>query len=324
MASLVDLLGETDDFAADVRGGLSQSPKRLSCAGLYDETGSRLFEEICELPEYYLTRAEREILAAHAHELAALLPGETAMIELGSGSSIKTRLVIDAFLGRHRRLLYLPIDVSRTMLLPSCRALAAKRPTLQVRPIVAEYRRGIEHAWRCEPARPKLLLWLGSSIGNLCPADAVTFLRSLRRRTTGRDRLLLGVDLRKPRRQLERAYNDSSGVTARFNLNLLGRINRELGGRFELERFRHLARWDAGAGCVSMQLVALGAQRVGVERLDLEVDFCDGEAVHTESSFKYDLAEIDRLALDSGFDVERRWLDRARRFSVQLFCPRVQ
>jgi uncharacterized SAM-dependent methyltransferase len=166
-----------------------------------------------------------------------------------------------------------------------------------------------------------LLLWLGSSIGNLCPAEAVSFLRSLRERTQERDRLLLGIDLCKDGRTLERAYDDSRGVTARFNLNLLARINRELGGQFELERFRHLARWDAGSGCVSMHLVALGTQRVAIERLGLEVDFSDGETIHTESSFKYRCDEVDRLALESGFAVERRWLDRGRRFGVHLLRP---
>jgi dimethylhistidine N-methyltransferase len=317
----VDVLDEDSPFAADVRKGLLQSPKRLSCTWLYDEIGSRLFEEICALPEYYLTRAEREILAVRARELALMLPGETAMIELGSGSSAKTRLLIEAFLARHPRLVYLPIDVSRAMLVESCRALAAQWPGLEVEPIVADYQRGLERAFSSEPARPKLLMWLGSSIGNLSPAEAVTFLSRLRERAVAHDRLLLGIDLRKDRMTLERAYDDARGVTACFNLNLLARINRELGGRFDLQRFRHMARWDAGSGCVSMHLVARGAQRVAIERIGLQVDFSDGESIHTESSFKYDLDAIERLAVDSGFAVERRWLDRGQRFSVHLFRP---
>src|SRR5262249_6048121 len=154
--------------------------------------------------------------------------------------------------------------------------------------------------------RPKLVLWLGSSIGNFHPAQAAEFLRGLRERTRQRDRLLVGIDLRKDGRTLERAYDDERGVTARFNLNLLERINRELGGRFDLDCFRHLARWDGRAGCVSMHLVALGAQRVAIERLGLEIDFADGETIHTESSFKYSTGEIDQLASDSGFYVEAR------------------
>jgi dimethylhistidine N-methyltransferase len=323
MPDLAEQTGDDSPFAADVRSGLSGSPKRLSCTWLYDELGSRLFEEICALPEYYLTRAEREILIAHVRELALDCSSEIALIELGSGSSSKTQLLIDALLARQARLLYLPIDVSRTMLLESCRALGADRPGLEARPIVDEYRRGLERAWQSALARPKLLLWLGSSIGNLPPAEAASFLGWVRQHSLPRDRLLVGFDLRKDPRTLERAYDDRRGVTARFNLNLLARINRELGGRFELARFRHLARWEPESGCISMHLVALGAQRVTIERLGLEVDFSDGETIHTESSFKYDLDEIDRLASGAGLTVERRWLDGERRFGVHLLRPQA-
>jgi L-histidine N-alpha-methyltransferase len=309
------------DFAADVRAGLDAAEKHLSCKYFYDAEGSRLFEEICELPEYYPTRAERAILESHAADIVARLPATTSLIELGSGSSTKTRLVIDAFLKAHGRLRYLPLDVSPTMLAESCAQLARTRPTLELVPIAAEYEPGLERVRQLEAGRPKLILWLGSSIGNYAPPEATAFLQSLRAMLAPSDRLLVGIDLRKGRDVLERAYDDASGVTARFNRNLLTRINRELGGHFDLARFAHRARWDARAGCVSMYLVSRGAQRVPIDDLALDVDFADGETIHTECSYKYSPAEIDALAVDASLAVERRWCDRLGRFSLNLLAP---
>jgi L-histidine Nalpha-methyltransferase len=309
------------DFADDVRRGLGARAKRLSCKYFYDAEGSRLFEAICDLPEYYPTRAERAILEKHAAEIVGKLPGQTSMIELGSGSSTKTRLLIDAFLAEHGRLRYLPLDVSATMLAESCSQLARSRPTLELVPIAAEYEPGLERVRQLEAGRPKLILWLGSSIGNYAPAAAGVFLQSLRAMLAPADRLLVGIDLRKGRDVLERAYDDSSGVTARFNLNLLTRINRELGGHFELSRFAHRAHWNERAGCVEMYLVSRGAQRVRIDDLGIDVGFSDGEAIHTESSYKYAPAEIDALAADASLAVEQRWTDGLGRFSLNLLAP---
>jgi len=309
------------DFADDVRQGLGAKAKHLSCKYFYDAEGSRLFEAICDLPEYYPTRAERAILEKHAAAIVRKLPSKTSMIELGSGSSTKTRLLIDAFLAAHGRLRYLPLDVSPTMLAESCAQLARTRPTLELVPIAAEYEPGLARVRQLEAGRPKLILWLGSSIGNYAPAQAGVFLQSLRAMLAPADRLLVGIDLRKGRDVLERAYDDSSGVTARFNLNLLERINRELSGHFELSRFAHRAHWNERAGCVEMYLVSRGAQRVRIDDLGLDVGFSDGEAIHTESSYKYAPAQIDALAADASLAVEQRWTDGLGRFSLNLLAP---
>lgn len=308
-------------FADHVRDGLSRRPKRLSCTYFYDDEGSQLFEQICELPEYYLTRAEREIMARRSPEIARCFGTAISLIELGSGNATKTTWLIDALLTEHGLLRYLPVDVSRTVLVETCARLAGRRPGLEVSPIAADYQAGLRVAHGMEGQRPKLIVWLGSSIGNFHRPDAAAFLESVRGGMTHRDRLLVGIDLRKDGEVLERAYDDSRGLTARFNLNLLARINRELGGRFDLGRFRHRALFDERAGCVSMFLVSRGAQRVAVEPLRLEVDFDDGEAIHTESSYKYSPEEIDVLANTAGFAVEQRWFDRLRQFSLNLLAP---
>ena len=308
-------------FADHVRDGLTRRPKRLSCIYFYDDQGSRLFEQICELPEYYLTRAEREIIAQRSPEIARRFGRAVSLIELGSGSASKTAWLIDALLAEHGALRYLAVDLSRNMLVESCARLAARRPGLTVCSIAADYHAGLRLAHEKEGDREKLIAWLGSSIGNFHRPDAAAFLAQVRGGMSLRDRLLVGIDLRKDPGVLERAYDDKSGVTARFNLNLLSRINRELGGRFDLARFAHRARFDERAGCVSMFLVTRAAQRVAIDPLQLQVDFDDGEAIHTESSYKYSPEEIDVLAAAAGFAVEERWFDRLRRFSLNLLAP---
>ena len=312
--------GLASDFAADVRAGLTARRKRLSCRYLYDAAGSALFEEICDLPEYYLTRAELSILEARADAIVSGCARDAALVELGSGSARKTRTLIDAMLRRRDVLRYVPIDISRAMLLESARELVAGYPTLEVHAIAAEYRAGLR-LLRRQRAQPKLVLWLGSNVGNFGRAEAARFLRGVRAALTDRDRLLMGVDLRKPPAVLEAAYDDAAGVTARFNLNLLGRINRELGGDFDLDAFAHRARWNPRWGRVEMHLVSRRAQRVRIRRLGLEVAFAAGEGIFTESSYKYSLDEIERLARASGFVVEEHWLDAQRRFSLNRLAP---
>jgi L-histidine N-alpha-methyltransferase len=316
--TLIESAPEEDSFAAAVAAGLARRPKAIPCRFLYDEAGSKLFEEICELPEYYLTRAEREILLARADRIAARFHGPITLAELGSGSSAKTRVLIEACLRRHRRLRYLPIDISRGMLEASSLALLERYPMLEVRAIASELGSALPHLRR-ERSRPKLVLWLGSSVGNLRRDEAAAFLARVREAMAPGDALLLGVDLRKERSVLERAYDDAAGVTARFTLNLLQRMNRELDARFDLRGFAHRARYREDEGRVEIEIVSRRAQRVAIEALDLEIDFARGEAIHAEDSFKYSPEEILALASAAGLRVEEGWFDRASRFSLSLF-----
>lgn len=318
--TLIDAAHEEESFAEAVAAGLAERPRRIPCRFLYDERGSKLFEEICELPEYYLTRAEREILLERADRIAGRFDRPIVLAELGSGSSAKTRLVIEACLARHGGLRYLPVDISRSMLEASSIELLERYASLEIRAIASELRAGLHHVGR-ETSHPKLILWLGSSVGNLARDEAAAFLDRVRRAMTPADALLIGIDLRKGRAVLESAYDDAAGVTARFTLNLLERMNRELGARFDARAFRHQAVYNEDEGRVEIRIVSLRRQRVAIERLELELDLQRGEGIHAEDSFKYSLAEIDALASAAGMRVEERWLDGGARFSLNLLAP---
>jgi L-histidine N-alpha-methyltransferase len=308
-------------FARAVRAGLSSSPKLLPCRYFYDARGSELFEKICQLPEYYLTRAEQEILQARASEIVAALPAVVDLVELGSGSAEKTRLLIAALLNRQASLRYIPIDISGAALEKSSRRLLADYPTLDIHAVAAEYREGLQELER--PAeRSRLLLWLGSNVGNYHREEAARFLQQVRLLLGPTDRLLLGVDLRKDRVVLERAYDDAAGVTAQFNLNLLHRINRELSGQFRLEDFRHRAIYREVPGRIEMHLISNKCQKVAIDRLHLQVEFAEGESIHTENSYKYSLAEIETLATQAGFELVAQWFDGQRLFSTNLLAAR--
>lgn len=306
-------------FVEDVRRGLTTTPqKTLACQYFYDELGSKLFEEICTLEEYYPPRAEREILEARAAELAG---PRAALVELGSGSATKTRIVIEAMLARHGSLVYVPIDVSHTMLIESSEALVADHPTLHVLGIAAEYQAGLEELARRDLG-PKLVLWLGSNIGNFDRPSAAAFLRRVASTMATGDRLLVGADLRKDKRTLEAAYDDARGVTAAFNKNILARINRELDGTFDLEAFRHRAVYLETEGKIEMHLVSARAQTVTIGALDLDVAFDAGEHIHTEDSYKYSRDELRGLADAAGLEILSQWTDHAERFSETLFTRR--
>src|SRR5262245_11759629 len=234
---------QTADLAADVRAGLASKPRYIPCRWFYDAAGARLFEEICTLPEYYLTRAEREILVAHRGEIVAQTAPGTALVELGSGNAEKTRLLIEELIRRDGRLLYVPIDISRPTLESAGRDLTARYPALEMRGIAAEYHDGLRRLASIGHSGPRLVLWLGSNVGNFDRRAAAAFLDELGGQLRPGDQVLLGVDLRKDARVLVAAYDDPRGVTARFNLNLLARINRELGADFDLAGFRHLASY---------------------------------------------------------------------------------
>ncbi|MGH9785534.1 MAG: L-histidine N(alpha)-methyltransferase, partial [Terriglobia bacterium] len=236
------------------------------------------------------------------------------------GSSATTRILIGQFVGRDGWLRYVPVDISRTILEESARALLADFPGLEVQAIAGEYQEAMAHI-RKDFGQPKLILWLGSNIGNLDRPEAVEFLHSLRSLMAPDDRLLVGIDLRKDARVLEAAYDDAQGVTAQFNRNLLVRINRELGGEFDVSLFRHRSRYDEDAGRIEMHMVSEVAQTVPIAALDRAVSFEAGEAIHTENSYKYSLAEIQEAAEAAELCVECQWLDRSRRFSQSLFAP---
>jgi dimethylhistidine N-methyltransferase len=309
-----------EDLAASVVAGLTATPKVLDCAWLYDEAGSLLFEEICALPEYYLTRAEREILERDAGDILTGAPPDLTLVELGSGSAVKTRILIAELLRQRASVRYVPIDISASMLRSSSNELLQDHPGLAVYGLAMEYADGL-HEMRRSVHGPKLLLWLGSNLGNFGRTEAAAFLRAVRDDLDDGDRVLIGVDLRKDAGTLERAYDDAAGVTGRFNKNVLARINRELGGKFDLDAFDYRAVYDEVAGRVDMFLKSRGEQEVEIERLALTVHFDAGESIHTESSHKYSLREIDELAAAAGFRHDARWLDSAERFSLNRLAP---
>jgi dimethylhistidine N-methyltransferase len=314
---------QAGSFGDEVRRGLLGTPKTLPCRFFYDAEGSRIFEQICLLPEYYPTRTELSILREHVDELAALAGADVTVIELGAGSATKTRLLFDALDRSGADFRYVPIDISRTALESATASLRSAHPGLAIHPIVAEYHQGLT-ALPGRSGEKRLFIWLGTSIGNLEQDDSAELLCAVRRCMAPGDFFLLGVDRRKERETLERAYDDSQGVTARFNLNLLARINRELGGRFELSGFRHRALYDDSAGRVEMHLVSVGQQRVRIDDLEITVCFEAGESIHTENSYKFSSEEIAALASGAGLALEREWQDTDRLFSVCLLAYPVK
>jgi len=304
-------------FLEDVQSGLSASQKRLPCKYFYDAEGSALFERICELDEYYLTRTELRIMHESADEMAALLGAQVLVVEPGSGASVKTRLLLEAL---EDPVGYVPVDISEAALAGAAPALADDFPELEVLPVVADF---TGRFWvpspRREPRRT-LVYFPGSTIGNFEPGEAADFLARLRTVAGAGGAVLIGVDLHKDASVLEPAYDDAAGVTAAFNRNLLVRINRELGGDFKPERFAHVAAYDPVRRRIDMFLESTVEQgvRVGGERYR----FAPGERIHTESSYKYTLPEFQRLARRAGLDVERVWTDPNRLFSVQYLRPR--
>jgi dimethylhistidine N-methyltransferase len=308
---------ESSSFEDDVLRGLTARPKHLSCRFFYDDEGSKLFQAICELPEYYIPRAEREILETRQQEIVELAPVDAAVVELGSGDSRKTRIVLDAFHARYGFVRYLPIDISPTVLEESKRALRADYPGLEVDPFAGEYDAAIVHLREHRRHLPKLILFLGSNIGNFDRPDAAKLLASLRQTMGPQDRLLVGIDLRKDRAILEPAYDDPRGVTAAFNLNLLRRINRELGGNFDARAFAHRAEYQEREGRIAMYLESLRDQTVHVG--EARIAFAARERIHTEYSYKYSAEEIDDLAAQAGLRVLHRWTDSRRFFATIVF-----
>ncbi len=299
------------EFRADVLRGLSAPARELPCKYFYDEAGSGLFERITELEEYYLTRTELAIMRQHAADMAGLLGPRCLLIEYGSGSSTKTRLLLDRL---REPAGYVPIDVSAEPLRRAAGAIAAAYPHVEVLPLCADFTRPPElPVPRRQPAR-RVVYFPGSTIGNFTPDEAVALLRRTAALCGRGGGLLLGADLVKDARVLEAAYNDRLGVTAAFNLNLLVRINRELGADCAIDQFAHRAVYNADASRIEMYLVSRRAQRVHVG--GAEFAFAAGEAIRTEYSYKYRLRDLQEIAAAAGFEVERFWTDEREYFSV--------
>lgn len=303
--TLIRLDAHGSTLAEDVRRGLTSQPKSLPPRWFYDDLGSALFEAICNLPEYYVTRAETEILTTHRDAIARAFGASIRVVELGSGSARKTRILFDAM---NTAIDYVPIDVDAAMLETSARDLLAEYPEMRVRAVSGDFTRP-SIAMRALPDHRgrTIVLFLGSTIGNFDPDDAAAMLRDLRKALRHGDALFLGADLRKPKAILEPAYDDAIGVTAAFNRNVLQRINRELGADFDLASFAHRAFYDETLGRIEMHLVSTRAQRVRIG--DYEVEFAEGETIHTESSYKHDDATLTALAHAAGFTIEQRWTD---------------
>jgi dimethylhistidine N-methyltransferase len=304
------------DDARDVLRGLRDRPRHLPARLFYDVAGSALFEQITELPEYYLTSTEQAIFTRHAAAMMRAAGEAKTVIELGAGTARKSLLLLRAALEGQSRLSYVPVDVSPSALDVARRRVGSELPQVDVHPVVMDYTRSF--APLSALAGPRLVLFIGSSIGNFDPMPAAGLLRRLRSSLDAGDALLLGADMRKPVEVLLRAYDDSSGVTAQFNLNVLARINREFGADFDLDSFAHHARWNEQKSRIEMHLVSRCAQRVRIPALALSLDFAAEESIHTENSYKFSPAMLEAMAANAGFSLEEVWSDEQNWFTVNL------
>jgi dimethylhistidine N-methyltransferase len=307
-----DLTPSVDHFREEVIAGLQHAQKTLPSKFLYDERGSELFDQICEQPEYYPTRTELTIMQAHVDEMAELIGERSMVIEYGSGSSMKSRLLLDAL---QNQVAYAPVDISRDYLLKIAKTLANDYPGLEILPVCADYTGHLEVPAAHAPVARRCVYFPGSTLGNYQPQQAIHLLQEIATVIGPGGGLLLGVDLKKDPLLLHRAYNDQRGVTAAFNLNLLTHINRELGANFNLEQFHHYACYNPHHGRVEMHIASLGHQQVHLE--EYEIDFQVGETIWTECSYKYTVEEFAALAASAGFSVEQVWTDELHLFSVQ-------
>jgi dimethylhistidine N-methyltransferase len=304
------------DFRAVVIDGLSKMRKSLPCRFFYDECGSQLFEEITRLPEYYPTRTEIGILREHVADIVASVPSNAALIEFGSGSSTKTELLLENL---PPTVTYIPIDVSHSALAEAKQRLARRFAKLAIHPVVGSFTDPIELPYQIQN-RPRLGFFPGSTIGNWTPEDARGLLRLFRDVLGTNGRLILGVDLKKDAQTLVKAYNDRAGVTAAFNLNILARINRELGSAIDLSAFRHEAIYDPRQGRIEMHLVSTVAQSIAI--CGRRFEFRAGERIHTENSYKYTVPEFQDLAQRAGWLIGRVWTDAALQYSIhELIAP---
>jgi dimethylhistidine N-methyltransferase len=304
---------QSQRFLQDALEGLRKPRKTLPCKYFYDETGSALFDRICDLEEYYLTRTERAIMLRHGGEMAAKLGEGVCLIEYGSGSSLKTRILLDHL---EQPSAYIPIDISREHLYRSACGLAEAYPNLRIFPVHADYTSNFDLPPLSKEAGRRVVYFPGSTFGNFEPEERGRFLQQLRSVCGAEGGLLIGIDLKKSPSVIEAAYNDAEGVTAAFNLNLLHRLNRECGADFQVEFFRHRAVYNSLLGRIEMHLVSVRDQTVRLA--DERIVFQEGESIQTESSYKYSLKEYQQLVERWGFQVETVWTDPQDLFSVQF------
>jgi dimethylhistidine N-methyltransferase len=310
-------VADREQFKSAVLEGLGTRPRAIPARFLYDARGSGLFDAICELPEYYLTRTETAILARNAAEVSQLAGPQCILIEFGSGSSVKSRLLLDAMSTLEA---YVPIDISREHLDGTVAGLRRDYPALRVHAVCADYMT-LDRLPDTINGNRRIGFFPGSTIGNLTPEEATSFLRRVRRLLGDDGALILGVDLKKDRRRLHDAYNDAAGVTAQFTLNLLRRMNRELDATFDLAAFAHEAFYNPVESRIEIYLRSLRAQTVSVA--GHRFTFEEGERIHTEYSYKYDDASLAALAGSGGFDVERSWTDPEGLFAVAWLTARL-
>ena len=304
------------DDLAEVLQGLRRQPKVLSPKFFYDDRGSRLFDDITELPEYYLTRTELAIMQEYISEIVSLIGPQASLIEFGSGSSMKTRILLQNL---DRLAAYVPVDISRDHLVTAAEALAAEFPHIEVLPVAADFTQPFDLPQpKVMPLR-NIVYFPGSTIGNFSPEAAQALLSVMHAEAKEGGALLIGVDLKKDRAILEHAYNDSAGVTAKFNLNMLRRLNNEFAGNFDPDRFEHRAIYKESPRRIEMHLVSTCSQNVSVAGETFHFD--EGESIRTECSHKYTLCEFEEMAARAGFSVHRVWMDPKRLFSVQ-YCLR--
>lgn len=313
-APLAETASARSSLLSEIIAGLSKVPRTLPCKFFYDERGAQLFGEICHLPEYYITRTELKILRLHAAKMADLLGENIELIGLGTGAGTKTRVLLEEL---RNPAVYIPIDISSEQLQKSTARFREVFPKLEILPIAADYLEPFELPLPRKPSSRSVVYFPGSTIGNFEPAVATNFLRRLVDLCGEDGGLLIGVDLQKDRRIIEAAYNDGAGVTARFNLNLLTRINHDLGADFNLENWRHRAIYNSGEGRIEMYLISKTDQRVRIE--DRSFDFAAGEKILTEYSYKHTPEGFAALAKNAGFQFQKLWTDDARLFGVFYF-----
>jgi len=306
-------------FARDVAFGLTAPQKWLPPKYFYDERGSQLYEQICALPEYYPYRAEREILSTYATQIHAEI-GHLALVEFGSGSATKTRHLLAAYEWAGRPFRYCPVDIAREVLWDTANRLLQEYSHVEIRAMHADFA-GQPEVIQAFQLEKKAVAFFGSSLGNFTPAESLEFLQRTAAIMGPEDVFLLGIDLKKSPAILVPAYDDAQGVTAAFNLNVLHRINRELGGRFDPQSFEHLALYNDAQGCIEMHLRSREAQRVPIVNIEQVVSFGKDETIHTESSFKYSVDEVRDLGYQANLVLRRTWFDARRWFLLALFRP---
>lgn len=313
-----------NEFAKDVEKGLNDKQKHISPKFFYDKKGSRLFEEICTQPEYYLNRIESQILNNSVDEILKIIGGqEISVIELGNGNSLKTRILLGPFLTKLKIVTYFPIDVSLKMLKKSIKDLFREYANLQIYGICSDYVSGLVKInafmkLKREIPNKKFIIFLGSSIGNFDPKDAIDFLHSIARYVLKEDLLLIGIDLEKDKSILDRAYNDKNGITAKFNFNVLARINRELEGEFNISNFEHRSFYNIHKHRIEMHLESKLDQQVRIGAIGKMFYFKKGETIHTENSYKYSLRRLDKLVKKAGLQVIRDFTDPEEQYTLLL------